>query len=162
MLHTHYTINTHTVHSYSITDYTLPVQCYTHCTTPKATTPATYLLEPSLARGTPCWVVFPLLFPSFSFFLYNTKNASPFSTPAEQKDTHHRRTDFKPPHKFETPLQSNHTVQGIKMTNSGFFRQIIVTQLLSPPLHTHVLAPLHTPHPRVMTSNQYISLSLFQ
>jgi hypothetical protein len=50
--------------------------------------PATCLLEPSLARGIPYWVVLSLFpFPSLFSFLYNTKNTSPVSTPAVQKDT---------------------------------------------------------------------------
>jgi hypothetical protein len=73
----------------------------------------------------------------------------PFQHPGRTEryaNTRHRSVDAKPSHKFETLLQSNHTVQGIKIANPGFSRQIIVKQLLSPPFHTHVLAPLYTHH----------------
>jgi hypothetical protein len=45
-------------------------------------------------------------------------------------NTGHWNADAKPSHKFETLLQSDYTVQGIKIANPGFYQQIIVKQLL--------------------------------
>jgi hypothetical protein len=76
-------------------------------------------------------------------------------------NTRHRNADAKPSHKFETLLQSDHTVQGIKIANPGFSRQIIVKQLLSPPPPIPMYLHRFTHTTYTCREAQPIHLSLF-